>query len=138
MAAAFRDSINLSYIPSKSDDAGIDISTLKANILYQHQQSSSNHDHVSQEIVAILGGIDNILTHYLTSNDIKLNRDQLSQLQDTLNSNTLIVSDPKSKFENNTQLTYTYNINDTYHHYFFGDKSASNIIHYTFHKLQLQ
>ena len=78
------------------------------------------------------------MTHYLTSNDIKLNRDQIGQLQDTLNSNTLIVSDPKSKIENNAQLTYTYNINDTYHHYFLEIKLHQIIYIILIIKLQLQ
>ena len=123
----------------KSHSDSIDISTLKSNILSQYQasKSHSNHDHDSQEIIAILGGIDKIVTDYLTSNEHQLSRDQLIKLQKTLNSNKLIPSDPKSKIENDDQLIYTFNIKDTYNHYLFGDNIASNIIHYTYNKYLL-
>ena len=133
MATALSHPVAHLCVPSNSDN--IDISTLKTNILYQ--QSQCNPDHASQEIIAILGGINKILTDFLTSNDIKLTKDQLIKLQNTLNSHNLIVSDPKSKTENVDQLTYTFNINDTYHHYFFGNEIGSKIVHYVYSKIAL-
>ena len=130
MATKFPHVVNHAHEPSYSDN----IDALKANILHQHQKSSSNHDHDSQEIIRILGGMNKILTDYLTSNDIGLNREQLIKLQNVLNTNNVIIPDPNSKTENDGPLIYTFNINDTYHHYLFGDKIASKIIHFAYHK----
>ena len=96
-----------------------------------------NHDQNTQEIIAILGGIEQVLTNHLTSSDIKVTTDQLVKLQHTLNSNNLIPSDPKSKIEHDGQLIYTFNRNDTYHHYFFGNKIGSYIVKRTFNKPSL-
>ena len=126
--------IELSTVSSNS----VDIDVLKKNILSLHQQSQINHDNQLEEIVATLGGIDQILIDYLSSKDISLNVDQLNKLQNILNTaDVRAISGPKSQSEDNDckQLTYTYIINDSYYHHLFGDKMGSKIMYYVYHKM---
>ena len=65
-----------------------EINTLNARVLSRHQKhQSENRDYQNpDDIIAILGGVNKILTDYLSSNDINLTIDQLNKLQDVINS----------------------------------------------------
>eukprot|EP01084_Bolivina_argentea_P114337 203580_1 len=75
------------------------LSQNKFDELYQsHQesiQSGRNNNHLAQDLVYILGGIDKIVAHYIHTKDVELlNHSQIHQIQQLLQSqNNIVLSD---------------------------------------------
>ena len=101
----------------------------KASLLAMLQQHQSNSYDLEQ-IALILGGVEKILYDYLSSNDIALNNDQLTQIGQVLTAKNPIKRTLQSMDEiNNSQsITYTFNVNETYYHYLFDKATATKIV----------
>ena len=62
----------------------------KSILLQIHQkqiEQKINNDHKTEELIEIFGGIDNVLTLLLSSNDINISNDKLSQIHSTIATN---------------------------------------------------
>ena len=122
------------------------LTKLSLNNLHSEQLSDGdNNRYNTLEIVNIFGGIDEILTHYLESNDITLNNNQLQQINQILitpqkyqqkrkavpviqirdNKNNSNLEDCIDQYFNET---FTFDVNDTYLHSLFHPKHANIII----------
>ena len=102
----------------------------KAALLAMLEQHQSNNYDLDQ-IGLILGGAEKILRDYLSSNDIEMNEEQLTQIEKVITSRNAIKRTPKSMDEiNDSQsITYTFNSNQTFYHHLFEKKTATKIIH---------
>ena len=110
---------------SRSDNNFTKKASLLA-ILDQHQSNSYN----LEQIAFIFGGAENILRDYLSSNDMLLNDEQLTQIEQIITSQNPIKRTPKSMDEMNDSqsITYTFNKNETYYHYLFNKQTATKIV----------
>ena len=127
----------------------------KHRILEKHlAQLHDNHilqSHTLQ-IIEIFGGIDQIITNYLSSNDIQLTQTQLLNIQQILSnesipskngvnstSNTPKIVRTVSKFqESNTKAwRYKFSKSNTYIHQLFSNDTAKKIISLLYNKFLL-
>eukprot|EP01084_Bolivina_argentea_P271243 461460_1 len=81
-------------------------------------------------------GMNNVLISILSSNDLQLTNDQLSQISrinasETKSSTGIITNEIEEIHDNETppEWTYTFSKNDTYLHSFFGDNRGQKIFH---------
>ena len=123
-------------ISIKMDSETNNIFTKKASLLAMlDQQQSKSYD--LEQIGLVLGGPQKILRNYLSSNDISLNDDQLTQIEQIITSQTQIPieSTPKSidKINNSQSITYTFNSDETYFHYLFEKQTATTIVNTVYH-----
>ena len=104
----------------------------KSILLQIHQKQikeNVKNEDKTEEIVQILGGIDNVLTLLLSSNDINISNDKLSQIHNTITSNQYNSIKNKEK-----QLTYYFYANNTYLHSIFGNKNGQKLYNLLYSK----
>eukprot|EP00483_Globobulimina_turgida_P008927 UN08945 len=112
----------------------------KTALLNIHQQkleneSDYNNDDKTQEIVDIFGGIDTVLKLLLSSDDVKLDNDQLTQIynktikQSTNNYKLVTRKNEKEihEAEDPEEWTYCFEKTNTFLHSLFGQKYATKI-----------
>ena len=118
--------------------------TVSKSSLYElYQNHTSDHvdtDECTLQIINILGGIDSVLTQFLSENNqIHISQDQLNRLSnlfitpDRQNSAlSKMKSDDKGSareiFNKNDDICHTFDINETYLHSIFNHKIASILI----------
>ena len=88
-------------------------------------------DQSIMQIVDALGGVQNILTMILSSNDIKLTEDQIAKLDNIINTQHRISTsqtDAENVDNNNPEWTYTFDTHDTKLHDVFGDVKGQKIM----------
>ena len=140
----------------------IELSTVKAN---EYITKSNVHDaHMkrllnnksnnsnTKELVEILGGIDKILTDYLSStNNMPLTHLQLINIHKIINKNDQLTSPLKESNESNKsksskkeinenesqKLVYTFIKTDTFIHNIFGNEKGTKIINILYNKILL-
>ena len=103
--------------------------TKKASLLAMLEQHQSNNYDMDR-IALILGGAEKILYDYLSSNDMTLNDNQLTQIEQMITSQNPIKRTPNSMDEMNDSqsITYTFNKHETYYHLLFNNRTATKII----------
>ena len=126
-------------LASISHDSVQDAEVTKAKLLTIHQQKLESEETIQQyarQIMDILGGIDQILTDYLSSNDIQLNPNQLKQLQSLITSEqTVTASHPDTRKEDATRLKYTFYKKDIIAYSIFNQQKAQKIFKFSQNKL---
>ena len=94
--------------------------------LYLRDNDKLDQSHKAEEIVRILGGIDNILKIALSSDDFQLNNDQLTQIRNVISTASSIQHQQNSDLESSeTHWTYYFDKSNTrifnqYKAYTFG------------------
>eukprot|EP01084_Bolivina_argentea_P276402 471618_1 len=102
--------------------------------------NNGNNKVNTMEIVGIFGGIDQVITTYLESKDVMLSFDQIQRLHGVLTTPIKIIEYQQNKLtriekddENinesgdEKQITYTFDISDSYLHHLCQEKTNSNI-----------
>lgn len=98
----------------------------KASLLaLLEQQSSTNATYDSNDIIAILGGVDKILRDYLSSTDMKLDTSQLTKIAKITTPNPEMQLDQNN---NRQRIVYTFSTKNTFYHAWFEQHIASRII----------
>ena len=91
-----------------------------------NQQTNEAHTH---QLVMVLGGIDNILSHYLApESNIDLFQIQISQINDILANSNNHVAAAETDNENETK-TLEFNSSNTFLHKFLRPESVQKMIH---------
>eukprot|EP01084_Bolivina_argentea_P295835 509453_1 len=126
-----------------NNDDNHNMTITKKSVYELHQQRLSNginNEDNSLLIMNILGGIDNILTNYLTDkNNLNITNNTLLQINQMLitpqkykNANTSKTSTKITATKHNEQTDnsffYTFNINNTFLHHVFGNEKAEKIL----------
>ena len=120
----------------------------KESLLHVHQNNNTdNIDEHKNELIGALGGLDNILTMILSSNDTTLSHQQLTQIERIINPNNTLVSEQEDndsiianrlkqvdENQNPPQWVYCFNSNNTYLHTLFGDDTGKTIFQLIYSK----
>ena len=81
----------------------------KQEILKIYQKNSAyNQSHKSDEILSILGGIDNILKIALISDDFTLNNNQLSRIHKLITTNSPIQQHSQYQYDSDLEISKTH------------------------------
>eukprot|EP01084_Bolivina_argentea_P268260 455581_1 len=107
----------------------------KTALLKMHQNTLSNNKYYNEsnehELVQIFGGIGNLLSLTLASDDISLTENQLQNIYDVISNNNMQTKICKqttiTEDDNPQELTYHFSRNDTYLHAVFGDECGQKI-----------
>eukprot|EP01083_Nonionella_stella_P308091 1085588_1 len=108
------------------------ITTVDIKILHEQMLSNGNSNvHKTLELVSIMGGIDAILSHYL-STTASLTTQQLQQIHAIMSSkNEIQHYTPKETIDledtSSNELVLSFDVNDTYLHLLFGSHYGSMI-----------
>ena len=113
----------------------------KEKLLNAHERNGINNStEYITNLVDALGGIKNVLTMILSSQDIQLNNEQLIKLNEIINSKTVISQTNVTNIRNAEDFhngepeewTYYFDRSNTYLQALFGYTKAQNIFHHLY------
>eukprot|EP01083_Nonionella_stella_P211804 765397_1 len=123
---------------------------LKERVQQLHKEQASinqiNNTKQILELVELFGGIENVLSTYLHSNDVALSNHQLLRIQEMMTvpipfqqknktkTLTKLKQDDNKMAEDGNFVRFTFNVNNSYLHSMFTEKNVTKMINIVFNR----